>query len=114
MKALTLGAHSFDIAVVAAWVLAVVVVFAMARLIVRHLRTNPTQRAASWRVTTLVVAQPICAVLLYFALLPPTTPGEAGTLVVATAQTPAWAVRAGQGGDAVVALPEAPALPGVE
>ncbi|MUV14751.1 carboxypeptidase regulatory-like domain-containing protein [Noviluteimonas gilva] len=114
MNAMTFGTHTFDLAVVVGCVLAIVVVFSMTRLIVRHMRTAATQRAATWRVAVLVLAQPVCAALLYFALLPPTTPGEAGTLVVATAETPASALGAGQGGDAVVALPEAPALAGVE
>ena len=82
----------------------------------RAARAAPTaaQRAATWRIALLVLAQPVCAALLYFALLPPTTPGEAGTLVVATADATAVALGAGQGGDAVVALPEAPALAGIE
>ncbi|MGO4549737.1 carboxypeptidase regulatory-like domain-containing protein [Lysobacter sp. 2RAF19] len=113
MNALTLGTHTFDVARVVACVLAIVVVFAMTRLLVRHLRTVGT-RAATWRVAVLVIAQPVCAVLLYFALLPPTTPGEAGTLVVATAGTPASVLGTEQGGDAIVALPEAPARAGIE
>ncbi|KGQ19357.1 hypothetical protein LF41_3007 [Lysobacter dokdonensis DS-58] len=93
--------------------LAVIAALSAARLIVRHVRAQP-KRAATWRVACLVAAQPICAALLYFALLPPTTPGEAGTLVVATANTPSTALAKGQGGDATVALPESPPLAGVE
>src|SRR5207342_1039882 len=108
--AMTLGGLTLNLWV--GGILAIVVVFSMARLLVRHMRTATTHRVATWRIATLVLAQPLCAVLLYFALLPPTTPGEAGTLVVATANTPATALREGQGGDAIVALPEAPALAG--
>lgn len=113
MNALTFGAHTFDLAILVRAVLAVVVVLSMARLIVRHQRTVGS-RAAPWRIALLLLAQPLCAVLLYFALLPPTTPGEAGTLVVATAETPASMLGAGQGGDAIVTLPEAPARAGIE
>ncbi len=112
MNTLTFGAHTFGLSVVVGAVLAILVVFSTTRLILRHLRTA-APRAASWRIAVLVLAQALCAVLLYFALLPPTTPGEAGTLVVATAGTPVSALATGQG-DAFVALPEAPARAGIE
>lgn len=95
-------------------VLALVVVVSIARLLAQHWRAAPALRAQPWRFALLLLAQPICATLLYFALLPPTTPGEAGTLVVATAGTRLSDIGAGQGGDAVVALPEAPPLTDVE
>jgi hypothetical protein len=95
-------------------VLTVIAIVSMARLVYRQWRAEPAQRSRAWRVALLVVAQPVCAALLYFALLPPTTPGEAGTLVVAGAGASAAQWEAGRGGDAVVALPEAPSLPGVE
>jgi hypothetical protein len=105
MSTLTFGAHTFDLATFVAAALALVTIASIGRLLLRHSRAMPGQRASAWRLSVLVLAQPGCAMLLYFALLPPTTPGEAGTLVVATAG--ANRADAGQGGDAFVALPEA-------
>ncbi|BDU18183.1 carboxypeptidase regulatory-like domain-containing protein [Lysobacter auxotrophicus] len=59
----------------------------------------------------LLIAQPVCAALLYFALWPPSVPGRAGTLVVATAGAQRTQVGAG---DTLIALPEAPVWSGVE
>ena len=89
-----------------ALLLALAAVLGMARLLLHHLRAEPTQRSHAWRIVTLLIAQPLCAALLHFALWPPTVPGQAGTLVVATAGTD----RADAGaGETLVALPEAPA-----
>lgn len=107
------GAHDIDLAVPIAAVLATAVVVAIARLLYRQSRAEPAQRSRAGRIALLVLAQPVCATLLYFALLPPTTPGEAGTLVVASAGAAPSRLEAGKGG-ALVALPEAPTLPGVE
>ncbi|MFO3706852.1 carboxypeptidase regulatory-like domain-containing protein [Xanthomonas codiaei] len=65
-------------------------------------------RLPAWRKTTLLALQPVCAALLYCALFPPSQPGTAGTLVVATAGASAAALQAAAG-DTVIALPEAPA-----
>ena len=92
----------------------VAALLAIARLLYRQWRAEPAQRSRAWRIALLVLAQPLCATLLYFALLPPTTPGEAGTLVVASAGATSAQLAAGKAGDAWVALPEAPELPGVE
>ena len=56
-------------------VLTVIAIVSMARLVYRQWRAEPAQRSRAWRVALLVLAQPVCAALLYFALLPPTTPG---------------------------------------
>lgn len=94
-----------------AGLLACVAVISMTRLVWRHRAAPPSQRARAWRFALLLFAQPVCAALLYFALQPPTSPGEAGTLTVLTqgART-----GTGQGGDAIVALPEAGEVAGVE
>lgn len=94
-------------------VLAFAVLLGWAGVLVRQWRAAPAQRSRAWRVALLLVAQPLCAALLYFALWPPALPGKAGTLTVATAGASQQAV--GQSGDAsaVVALPEAPSLAGV-
>ncbi len=66
--------------------------------------------ARPWRVAALIGLQLAAAALFWRTLEPPLRSGAAGTLVVATADLPRLAALAG--GDALVALPEAPALPG--
>lgn len=64
-----------------------------------------------WRLAVLLLAQPACAALLYFALLPPrSVPAEnRDTLVVLTAgSTPAQLEQVAQQAGVVIALPEAP------
>lgn len=76
-------------------------------------RSAPTaSRSRGWRLSALWLLQPLCAALLYFTLLPPTLPTEAGTLVVATAGATGTGTRAA--GDQLIALPEAPVLAGAE
>lgn len=70
-------------------------------------------RIARWKKFALLLLQPLCALLLYFALVPPPRAGQAGTLVVASAGSDMRSLTAAAG-DRVVALPEAPALPDVE
>ncbi|WP_434982027.1 carboxypeptidase regulatory-like domain-containing protein [Xanthomonas arboricola] len=75
----------------------------------RLLRAHARQpRARLW---LLLAAQPLLAGLLYPVLLPPPRAGSASELHVATAGTPADQVRPTAA--PWVALPEAPALPGV-
>lgn len=90
-----------------ALVLALGALLACARIAWGQWRADPAQRSRGWRVAALLVAQPLCAVLLFFALWPPTVPGEAGTLVVATADATPAQLDALAPGDALVALPEA-------
>lgn len=94
-----------------AWLLAFAALLAIVRLVYRHLRAGPAQRSHAARIAVLLVAQPVCAALLYFALWPPTVPGRAGTLVVATSGAQRAKATAG---DALVALPEAPQWSDVE
>ncbi|MFC7520302.1 carboxypeptidase regulatory-like domain-containing protein [Xanthomonas populi] len=77
------------------------------RLVRAHAR-QPRSRMRRW---LLLAAQPLLAGLLYPVLLPPPRAGSASDLHVATAGTEADQIRL----DAAqwVALPEAPALPGV-
>ncbi|WP_115552456.1 carboxypeptidase regulatory-like domain-containing protein [Xanthomonas arboricola] len=63
---------------------------------------------AGWRKAALLALQPLCAALLYCALVPPSLPGHGGTLVVATAGSDTAALTTAPG-DARIALPEAPA-----
>jgi len=94
-----------------ALVLGVAAALAIVRLLVRHLRAEPAQRSHGARIAALLIAQPVCAALLYFALWPPTVPGRAGTLAVVTAGAQRTQVAAG---DTLVALPEAPSWSDVE
>jgi len=92
-------------------VLALAAGLAIARLLVRHFGADTAQRSHGARIVALLIAQPLCAALLFFALWPPTVPGRAGTLVVATAG--AQRTQAATG-DALVSLPEAPEWSEVE
>jgi len=66
----------------------------------------------AWRSALLLALQPLCAVLLYFALMPPPAPGTAGTLVVLTADS--RVVPSTDAANPVVALPEAPVSEKIE
>lgn len=92
--------------------LGLAVVLAWGRLGLWQRRAAAGSRSRGWRLAVLWLLQPVCATLLYFTLLPPTLPMEAGTLVVATA----GATRTGTqtAGDRLIALPEAPALSDAE
>ncbi|MCT8358365.1 carboxypeptidase regulatory-like domain-containing protein [Xanthomonas citri pv. anacardii] len=88
--------------------LLLIAVIGCMRLVRAHQR-QPYLRTRLW---LLLAAQPLLAALLYPVLLPPPRAGTGGELHVATAGTAAGQVSAG---DLArwVALPEAPALPGV-
>lgn len=90
--------------------LAAAVVIAAARLVLQHVRSPRAGRARSWRLAVLLALQPLCAGLLYMTLAPPRD-AAVERLVVATRHAPVGVVARG---DRVVALPEAPALPGIE
>ncbi|PPT95608.1 hypothetical protein [Xanthomonas arboricola] len=77
----------------------------------RLLRAHARQPHARARLWLLLAAQPLLAGLLYPVLLPPPHAGSTSELHVATAGTQADQVRPTAA--AWVALPEAPALPGV-
>ncbi|MET1162722.1 MAG: carboxypeptidase regulatory-like domain-containing protein [Pseudoxanthomonas sp.] len=97
------------------WLLALLVVavlLAWVRLGLWQRRAPAETKSRGWRLAALFLLQPLCAALLYFTLLPPTLPTEAGTLVVATAGATSVGTQAS--GDRLVALPEAPTLPAAE
>lgn len=95
-----------------AGLLGLAVAVAWVRLALWQRRAPAGSRSRGWRVALLFLLQPLCATLLYLTLLPPKLPAEAGTLVVATAG--AAAISAQASGDALIALPEAPALAGAQ
>lgn len=95
-----------------ATLLALAVVLAWARLSLWQRSAPTASRSSGWRLAALWLLQPLCATLLYFTLLPPTLPTEAGTLVVATAGATRTGTQAA--GDRLIALPEAPVLAGAE
>jgi hypothetical protein len=86
--------------------LALAVLLACVRLIRWQQRAPWATRSRPWRLALLLVAQPIAALLLYFTLLPPTLPTEAGTMIVVTEGATSLPA---QTGDRVIALPEASA-----
>lgn len=87
-----------------ALILATTVLLATGRLIWWQSTAAPGAKAPAWRLALLLVAQPLCALLLYLTLMPPAVKTAAGTLVVATRG--AGRLPASLGGH-VVALPEA-------
>lgn len=87
--------------------LALAVLAAWIGLILRQRRAPAGEGARGWRLGLLLIAQLLAAILLYLALWPPLLPGEAGTMVVATAG--ATDFTEGVAGDVRVVLPEAPA-----
>lgn len=91
--------------------LALAVVLAFVRLVRWQRRAPAGSRSRPWRLALLLIAQPASALLLYFTLLPPTLPTEAGTMIVATAGVTSLPA---QPGDRVIALPEAPTLADAE
>lgn len=87
--------------------LAGIALLAMARIVSWQLRAEVTQRAQRWRVGLLLLAQPLCALLLYLALFPPMQPTQARTMVVATAAATPALLEARPAGEVLVAMPEA-------
>ena len=97
-----------------AGLLALGVLLAWARLIARR-RGAPTDvRGPRARFLLLCALQPVCALLLYFTLLPPRQASTPGTLVVMTANAGQVALPAALQGQPRVALPEATATDGSE
>ena len=92
-----------------AGLLILAVMLSCTRLLWWQHKAPAQSRSRVWRLALLLALQPICATLLYFTLLPPTLPIEAGTLVVATAQSTSTQLVQ-QHGDSLIALPESPAL----
>lgn len=86
-------------------VFALVVLVASGRLLWQARRLPRALRPAPWRTAALLLLEGGSAGLLYFALLPPARPVDAGTLVVLTAG--ADTVDAARAGARIVALPEA-------
>lgn len=95
-----------------AWLLALAVVGAWARLAVWQARAEPAARSSRLRLAALLALQPVLAGLLFLTLFPPPREGDAGTLVVATrAASLAGSLAAGE---RLAVLPEAPAALGGE
>lgn len=98
-------------AILTAALLGLATIAAIVRLILRH-RAAGAMTGARWRFATLLILQPLAALTLYLALLPPTTVQPAGTLRIATAGTSARASLSV--GSPLVALPEAGRMSGAQ
>jgi hypothetical protein len=94
-----------------AGLLVLAVLLAWAGIARRWRRAAGAPSRAAW--LALVALQPLAAALLWLALFPPPTALRGDRLVVATANTTAGELAAHGAGARVVALPEAPRLPGV-
>ena len=97
--------------IVLAWILIVAAVCGAVRTGVRVRKTPVGERDRPWRSAILFAVQPICAGLLYLALMP-SMPQSGGNLTILTRH--ASAIDAIIGGTHLVALPEAPAIAGAE
>lgn len=92
-------------------ILAVAVLVATVRLLLWQRKAPPEAKAPAWRLGVLLIAQPLCALLLYLTLVPPPVTTAAGTLVVATRAAGRLPASIGSH---VVALPEASVSAAVE
>jgi len=101
-----------NLSVLLAGVLAFAAVLGIVRLLWWQRRAVEPARA--WRLAALLLAQPVYALLLYFVLVPPTSPGRAGTMTVLTAGARAPRIPDPAAGDVLIALPEAPAATDAE
>ncbi len=97
-----------------AMLLVLAVVIAWVRLVIWRRRAPRDRRGTPLRFALLCVLQPLVALLLYFTLLPPRQAATRGTLVVMTALADRVALPATLRGQRRIALPEAPAMAGVE
>lgn len=88
-----------------AWLLALAVLLASARMLWRWRSPAAVARPQAWRAGFLLAAQAGSAVLLYFTVFPPAQPLPAGTLTVLTARAAEVGTATVRG--PVVALPEA-------
>jgi hypothetical protein len=77
-------------------------------------RRAPDARPHAWRIASLILLQLISACLLYRTLLPPPVASGVDALAVATAHTPRDVARTLTANEKLVALPEAPSIPGAE
>lgn len=96
------------IPVMLAWVLAAIAAAAMLRILLSARRTPGPPLRTGLRLAGVMAS----TALLYFFLLPPDGPPRTRSLTVLTAGSDSEGPRPDEGG-LVVALPEAPALPGV-
>ncbi|WP_298397832.1 carboxypeptidase regulatory-like domain-containing protein [Sphingobium sp.] len=91
-----------------ALILILAVLVASVRLLLWHRAAAP--HASPVRTSLLLLLQPMAAGLLYMALFPPATTGQAASLRVATANASRLAATAD--GSPLILLPEAPAIGG--
>ncbi|MEZ0472012.1 carboxypeptidase regulatory-like domain-containing protein [Luteimonas salinilitoris] len=93
-----------------AGLLILAVALGWARLLWRQWRAPAGARSRTWRLALLLALQPLCALLLYRTLVPPTLPTRAGEMTVLTAGATRAQLDASAQGEVLVALPEAPRL----
>ncbi|WP_149194048.1 carboxypeptidase regulatory-like domain-containing protein [Luteimonas suaedae] len=80
------------------------------RLLGWQWRAPAGARSRTSRLVLLLALQPLCALLLYRTLVPPTLPTRAGDMTVLTAGATRAQLDASVQGEVLVALPEAPRL----
>lgn len=97
-----------------ALLMALAVAIASVRMLVAAYRSDAVTRPRAARVVALLLLQATAASLLYFTLLPPSRPVEAGTMVVLTARADQVDAIRMRSGEHLVALPEAGAFDAAE
>ncbi|WP_374552043.1 carboxypeptidase regulatory-like domain-containing protein [Sphingobium yanoikuyae] len=100
-----------NVQLITALLLGAAVLVGWARLLLWQ-RSAADLGARAWRLVTLLLLQPVVALLLYFGLFPPALPVAGATLTVATQGSSRFA-SAGKGAH-LVALPEAPDMAGAQ
>lgn len=93
-----------------AGLLILAVILGWTRLLLRQWRAPAGARSRTWRWVLLLSLQPLCALLLYRTLVPPTMPTRAGEMTVLTAGATRAQLDASVQGAVLVALPEARGL----
>jgi hypothetical protein len=103
------GVFGLPLAQAIAWLLALAVLLASARMLWRWRSPGAPTRPQAWRAVFLLVAQAGSAALLYFTVFPPSRPTAAGTLTVLTARAAdaAATLEDATPRGLVIALPEA-------
>ncbi|CAL1692180.1 hypothetical protein MMB232_02339 [Brevundimonas subvibrioides] len=103
-------AGTFDARLWVALILLIAVATGLIRLWLWQRAAAVADRAPAWRLLTLAGLQVLAAALLWFTLFPPPAVLRSGTLIVATAGSPATIATVP--GDVLVALPEAGEIEG--
>ena len=105
-----MSAGTFDARIWVALAIIMAVVVGIVRLALWQRSAPEPDHAPPWRLATLIGLQVLAGALLWLTLFPPAGILRAGTLIVATAGSPASIQQST--GDVLIALPEAGEIAG--